>query len=399
MDGSITAPMGFSAAGVAAGIKRGGQLDLGLLYSQVRCAAAAVYTTNQLKGASLLVTMEHLRDGHAQAAVVNSGNANACTGERGTLDAREMARTVGRLLRIPSHDVVVASTGLIGEFLPLPKTRKGIENAVAELDQEGGSRMARAIMTTDTRPKNAAYHVTAAGRSFTLGGIAKGAGMIHPKMATMLAFLSTDARSAPDALRRMLADAVGRSFNRITVDRDTSCDDMVVLFANGLAMGDEITVGSELGNAFEEALLAICKDLAKQLVQDGEGVTKVATITCRGARDELEATKVAETIATSLLVKTAIFGGDPNWGRIVNAAGYSGVPFDISKIELWIGAIKVFADGMRTKYIDSDVAGIFRQKEIQIVLDLHRGPAQAEYLTSDLSQEYVRINSDYSHRT
>lgn len=396
---SVTAPMGFSAAGAAAGIKGGEQLDLGLLCSQVRCAAAGVYTTNQLKGASLLVSMEHLRDGHAQAVVANSGNANACTGERGMLDAREMARIVGRLLNIPSHDVVVASTGLIGEFLPLPKVRKGIERAVADLDPEGGPTMARAIMTTDTVPKTAAYHVTAAGRSFTLGGIAKGAGMIHPKMATMLAFLSTDARLSPETLGRMLGDAVSRSFNRITVDRDTSCDDMVVILANGMAMGDEIDPGSELGKSFEEALQTLCKDLARQLVQDGEGVTKVARIVCKGARDELEATKVAETIATSLLVKTAIFGGDPNWGRIINAAGYSGVPFDVNKIELWIGTIKVFAEGMPTKYRESDVAEIFRQKDLQIVLDLHRGSAEAEYLTSDLSDEYVRINSDYSHRT
>ncbi|MFQ6111722.1 MAG: bifunctional ornithine acetyltransferase/N-acetylglutamate synthase, partial [Nitrospinota bacterium] len=185
---TVTAPMGFSASGVAAGIKEGKQLDLGLLYSQVRCSAGAVYTTNRLKGASLVVTMEHLRDGHGQAVIANSGNANACTGERGLLDAREMARTVGRLLNIPSHDVVVASTGLIGVFLPLPRIRRGIEQAGEELDTEGGSRMARAIMTTDTLPKYAAYHVTCAGRSFTLGGIAKGAGMIHPKMATMLAF-------------------------------------------------------------------------------------------------------------------------------------------------------------------------------------------------------------------
>ncbi|MFH1739343.1 MAG: bifunctional glutamate N-acetyltransferase/amino-acid acetyltransferase ArgJ, partial [bacterium] len=349
-NGGVTAPMGFSAAGVSAGIKKGGRLDLGLLYSQVRSAAAAVCTTNQLKGESLQVSMEHLRDGYAQAVVVNSGNANACTGERGLLDAREMARAVGRLVNIPSQDVVVASTGLIGQFLPLPKIRKGIEQAVANLDPEGDSAMAKAIMTTDTVPKSAAYQVAESGRSFTLGGTAKGAGMIHPKMATMLAFLTTDARLAPDNLKHMLSEAIGRTFNRITVDRDTSCCDMVVILANGLATGEEIDPASPLGHAFEEALLALCKDLSQQLVHDGEGTTKVAEIICKGARDELEAAKIAETIATSLLVKTALFGGDPNWGRIVNAAGYSGVSFAVDKVELWIGPIRVFADGMPTKY-------------------------------------------------
>ncbi len=399
IDGSVTTPMGFSASGVTCGIKKDNALDLGLLYSQVRCAAGGAYTTNQLKGASLLVSMEHLQNGHAQAVIVNSGNANASTGERGLLDAREIARTTGRHLDIAREDVVVASTGLIGEFLPLPKIRNGIQQAIAGLDPEGGPSMARAIMTTDTVPKYAAYRVNAEGRSITLGGVAKGAGMIHPKMATMLAFLSTDARVAQETLRPMLLETVGQSFNRITVDRDTSCCDMVVLMSNGLASSEEVQPRTEFGKAFREALLLLCKDLASQLVHDGEGATKVAKIVCRGARDDLEATRIAETIATSLLVKTAIFGGDPNWGRIVNAAGYSGMPFDVDKTELWIGSIKVFENGTPTDYRESDVAEIFKQKEIQIVFDLHRGSSESEYLTSDLSHEYVKINSDYSHRT
>ena len=278
IDGSVTTPMGFSASGVACGIKKSGALDLGLLYSQVRCAAAGAYTTNQLKGASLLVSMEHLQDGHAQAVLVNSGNANASTGERGLLDAREMARTVARHLNVTREDVVVASTGLIGEFLPLPRIRNGILQAIAGLDPESGPMLAQAIMTTDTVPKYAAYRVTVEGRSFTLGGVAKGAGMIHPKMATMLAFLSTDARVAPEILRPMLLEVVGRTFNRITVDRDTSCCDMVVLMSNGLATSEEIRPGIEIGKAFEQALTMLCKDLASQLVHDGEGVTKVAKI-------------------------------------------------------------------------------------------------------------------------
>ena len=398
-EGGVTAPMGFTATGVSAGIKKSGNLDLGLLYSQVRCAAGAVYTTNQLKGESLIVTMMSLSDGHAQAVVANSGNANACTGERGILDAREMARTVGRLLGVPTEDVVVASTGLIGEFLPLPKIREGIQSTVPKLTPEGGSLFAQAIMTTDTVPKIASYRVTVAGRTFTLGGAAKGSGMIHPNMATMLAFLTTDVRLSPENLGRMLSKAAGKTFNRITIDRDTSCCDMVVLLANGLAVGEEIEPRSELGRAFEDGLTTLCKDLSRQLVRDGEGATKVAEIICRGARDDVQAKQIAESVATSMLVKTAIFGGDPNWGRIVNAAGYSGVPFDLTKLDLWIGPVKVFSGGMRTEYNEKEVAEIFARKEIQIVLNLNRGYGEAEYLTSDLSHEYVRINSDYSHRT
>ncbi len=398
--GSVTTPKGFKAAGIASGIKKSGKLDLGLLFSQVRCAAAGVFTTNVLKGASLLVSREHLTDGHAQAVIVNSGNANASTGERGMLDAREMCCCTARYLDIPAHDVLPSSTGVIGEYLPLPAIRTGIESLVPRLHENGGEEMARAIMTTDTVPKLTARRVTVEGHSFSIGGIAKGAGMIHPNMATMLVFLTTDARVNSSALHMFLMEAVDKSFNRLTIDGDTSCDDTVLLLANGLASGVEIVPdGDAIADAFREALQDLCLDLTLQLARDGEGVTKVVTIRVKGARTGDDAVRIARSMATSSLVKTAFHGQDPNWGRLITAAGYAGVSFDPNQTDMWIGNVNVMKNGERAMYEEIDAAAIMQQADYEVLIDLKQGDAKDFYITTDLSNAYIDINADYRHRT
>ena len=396
----ITAPKGYQAAGVACGIKSEGKLDLAVLASQVRCTAAAVFTANRLKGASLLVGQENLHDQHAQAVVVNSGNANACTGERGLLDAQEMCRTLGRLMSIPAADVIPSSTGVIGVYLPLPTIREGIQAAHSQLSREGGSQMAHAIMTTDTVPKESAYKIVAGGQEVRIGGCAKGAGMIHPNMATMLCFLTTDARVSPDILHAWLKDAVDQSFNRISVDGETSCDDTVLILANGLCGGETVhSEDTELGAAFKRALNAVCWDLARALVKDGEGVNRTMRITVRGAKSQDDADRAARGIAVSPLVKTAIAGGDPNWGRIINAAGYSGADFDPGAVTLWIGDVKVMESGVCARFDEAAAAAVFQMDEFEVVLDLNAGRAESWYYTSDLTHGYVDINADYTHRT
>ncbi len=400
VDGGVTAPKGFTAAGIAAGIKSAGAPDLAVLASQVRCTAAAVFTTNRLKGAGVIVGRENLEDQHAQAVVVNSGNANACTGERGLLDASEICRTLGRLMNVPSTDVVPSSTGVIGVYLPLPAVRKGIEEAHAQLSPEGGSAMAEAIITTDTHPKQVAYKVVAAGQEVHIGGCAKGAGMIHPSMATMLCFLTTDARVDPETLNRWLREAVDTTFNRLSVDGDTSCCDTVLILSNGLSGGESISnEASELGAEFHRALGAICWDLARALALDGEGVERACRIAVRGAKSLEDAKKIAKTIAVSPLVKTAIAGGDPNWGRIINAAGYSGVDFDPGLADLWIGDIRVMEKGEPAHFEETDAAAIFRQEEFEVTLELNAGREAYWYYTTDLTHGYVEINADYTHRT
>lgn len=399
-DGSVTSPKGFQSAGVAAGIKSTGKLDLGLLVSETRCSAAAVFTRNVIKGASLLVSREHLRDGYAQCVVANSGNANACTGERGMLDAREMARIVAQCLKISEGDVLPASTGIIGEYLPLPAIRKGIEQAAEALSPDGGIRFAQAIMTTDTVPKHAARRVSRGETSFSLGGVAKGAGMIHPNMATMLVFLTTDLKVETAILKPLLLEAVDHTFNRFTIDGDTSCDDTVVLLANGRANAPEIndTAGPAY-SALRDALFDLCSELTYRLAGDGEGVTKVVTIQVQGARTREEAARVARSIAISPLVKTAFHGEDPNWGRIVTAAGNSGVEFDPAAIDLKIGNHLVVDQGERGVYREEDVHGVMKNNQFEIVLTLNQGKEQDFYITTDFSKVYVDINADYRHRS
>lgn len=399
-DGSVTTPKGFKAAGVSCGIKKSGTMDLSMVVSDVRCHAAGVYTTNVIKGASLLVNRENISDGYAQAIVANSGNANACTGEQGMNDAREITLAASDLLAIPSQDILPNSTGVIGEFMPVEKIKSGLEALIPKLRYDGGLEMARAIMTTDTVPKHSARRVTIDGQSFVIGGIAKGSGMIHPNMGTMFGFLTTDATIQSKHLQFFLKEAVDSSFNRFTIDGDTSCDDTVLLLANGAGCATEITPDCGLfAEAFREALQDLCQELIYRLARDGEGVTKVATIRVQGCPTKAEATQIARTIAISPLVKTAMNGEDPNWGRIINAAGYSRIEFNPDLVDLWIGDVQVMNRGARAQYNEEDAHRVMKMSEYEILLNFNNGNEKDFYITTDFSKDYVGINADYRHRT
>ncbi|MDP8243955.1 MAG: bifunctional glutamate N-acetyltransferase/amino-acid acetyltransferase ArgJ [Candidatus Hinthialibacter antarcticus] len=396
--GGVTSPQGFRAGGVAAGIKKSGALDIGVLVSESRCAAAGVFTTNRLKGASLLTTHRSIQDGYAQAVYVNSGNANACTGDQGLKDAQAIARHIAEKLGLAENDALPNSTGVIGAFLPMDKVLAGIDALLPNLNREGGADFARAMMTTDTVAKFSARKVTMNGKTFTLGASAKGSGMIHPNMATMLSFISCDAKLSPQAASTYLREACDQTFNRLTIDGDTSCDDTVLLLANG-ASGVEIDPEGETGEAFANALNDLCSDMVLRLAHDGEGVTKVAYIKVEGAASKQDATQVAKTIAISPLVKTALHGCDPNWGRIINAAGYSGVDLDLDRADLWLDDIQLFANGQPAKFSEDAAHQIMLGDEYTFRLALNAGDASDWYITTDFSKEYVDINADYRHRT
>lgn len=395
LPGGVTAPQGFLAAGVGAQIRKKGRRDLALIYSRVPAAAAALYTQNRVKAAPVLVSRENLAGGAAQAIVVNSGIANACTGPRGYADARRMAALTGEVLGISPELVVVASTGVIGVPLPMEKIERGIREAALNLSRAGGSAAAEAIMTTDTCPKEFAVKFCLGGREVVLGGIAKGSGMIHPNLATMLSFLTTDAAVAPEALAAALRWAGARSFNAVTVDGDTSTNDMVVLLANGLA-GNDLLTGEEADYfLFREALLAVCRELAKMIARDGEGATKFLEIRVRGAEKEEEARLIARAVAGSNLVKAAIFGEDANWGRIITAAGNAGVPFDPEQVDIYLGDLQVAEKGAGLEFDEDEARAILEAREVVITLDLNQGTAQGVAWGCDLSYDYVRINAHY----
>ncbi len=395
LPGGVTAPEGFQAAGVGAQIRKKGRRDLALVYSRVPAAAAALYTQNQVKAAPVLVSKENLAGGAAQAIVVNSGIANACTGPGGIADARRMASFTGEVLGIPPGLVVVASTGVIGVPLPMEKIEKGIREAAASLSRAGGSAAAEAIMTTDTCPKEYAVKFRLGEKEATLGGIAKGSGMIHPNLATMLSFITTDAAVAPEALAGALRWAGARSFNAVTIDGDTSTNDMVVLLANGLAGNKPLTGEEPDYFLFREALLAVCRELAKMIARDGEGATKFLEVRVKGAEREEEACLIARSVAGSNLVKAAVFGEDPNWGRIVAAAGYAGVPFNPDRVDIFIGGLQVAAQGRSLDFDEEEARAILEAREVVITLDLNQGAAEGLAWGCDLSYDYVRINAYY----
>lgn len=395
VSGGVTAPKGFQAAGVPAGIRKKGRRDLALIYSQVPCVTSVLYTQNQVKAAPILVTMENLAGGIAQAVVVNSGIANACTGERGIADARRMAELVGEVLGIPPKTVVVSSTGVIGVPLPMDKIESGIRSAALNLSSEGGAAAAEAIMTTDTTPKEYAVKFVLDGKEVTIGGIAKGSGMIHPNLATMLAFITTDAAVAPDALSEALRWAAGKSFNAVSVDGDTSTNDMVVMMANGVAGNGELEPGSPDYFVFRDAILEVCMKLARMIASDGEGATKLFEVCVKGAKTEEEALQIARSVTRSSLVKTAIFGEDANWGRIITAAGYAGVPFDPDKVDIFLGDLQVAASGTGLDFDEDRARSILGKREISILIDLKQGSAEAVAWGCDLSYDYVRINAHY----
>lgn len=397
MAGGVTAPAGFVAAGVRADIKGNGgdKKDVALLASRVPCTAAGVYTTNLVKAAPVALTRERTETGRLQAVVINSGNANACTGERGLKDAAEMARLAAEALDIRPELVGVASTGVIGVPLPMDRVAAGIAAAAAALSEAGGDDAALAIMTTDTYPKQTAVRLRLGGADVTIGAMAKGSGMIHPNMATMLGFVTTDADVDAAALRAALKEATEASFNMITVDGDTSTNDMVLVLANGLAGNPRVTPGTDLYRAFAEALTAVLTHLAKEIARDGEGATKLIEVRVRGARSTADARMAARAVCGSSLVKAAVFGEDANWGRVLAALGYSGAQFDPGKVDLWLGDVQMMRAGEPLSFDEAAAARVLSGKEVVLTADLHAGEAEATAWGCDLTYDYVKINGSY----
>jgi len=394
--GGITAPKGFHAAGVKAGIKKSGKEDLALIYSTVPASSAAVFTTNAMAAAPVIVSRQAAAKGSARAVVVNSGCANACTGEQGLLDARAMAHITASALGISDDEVLVASTGVIGVNMPMGKVADGIQKAVTSLSEQGYEKATQAIMTTDTFPKSCSYEFELEGVTANIGGIAKGAGMIHPNMATMLCLITTDVAIAPVALKQALAEAVNFSFHMITVDGDISTNDMVSVIANGQAGNKNIDdIASGAYREFVAVLKQVCIYLAQQVVRDGEGATKFLEIVVQGAVSFDEAKAAAMSVAKSPLVKTAFFGEDPNWGRILCAIGYSGAQVDTEKTMLKFGDLTVVENGVAGKPNSTALQKVMAAKDIRVSIDLGVGDSEATVWTCDLSYEYVKINADY----
>ncbi|MFQ3565648.1 MAG: bifunctional glutamate N-acetyltransferase/amino-acid acetyltransferase ArgJ [Aggregatilineales bacterium] len=397
----IQSVVGFQVASVAAGLKENGALDLALVVSDRPCAAAGVFTTNRVKAAPVLLDAERLarNPNGIRAVAINTRCANACTGERGLANAQTMASHTARALHVRDEDVLVLSTGVIGTHLPIDKIAAGIDRAVEGLGHDWDA-AARAIMTTDTRPKLASTHFTTPDGSCSIAGIAKGAGMIAPNMATMLAVIVTDAALAPGQAQHALACACEETFNRIVVDGDMSTNDTVLLLANG-ASGVVID-DAEAERCFVEALTAVARQLAQAIVRDGEGVTKFITLKIGGASDAAAARQIGNTIATSPLVKTAFYGGDANWGRIIAAVGRSGVPIDPDALRLWIARgeedspeLLLFEHGMPANYSEEAAAAIMAAPSITVHLECGMGEGSATLWTCDLSHDYVSINGHY----
>lgn len=399
-NGTVTSPTGFLAAATTCGLKASGNLDLALVYSERNCRTAAVFTQNQVVAAPVTVNRETLAGNQTaiRGIVANAGIANACTGPEGVANARTMQKAAAFALGCGPEQILVLSTGVIGVQLPMDRVRTGIEATARELSAANGRLAAEAFMTTDTRPKHLAVQIELADGIVTIGGMAKGAGMIHPNMATMLAVITTDAAVTPYQLQTLLPAAVNRSFNCISVDGDTSPNDTVLLLANGAS--GAVVADEESIARFARGLDYVCTELAQMIVRDGEGATRFVTIQVSGARTETEAHAVAQTIATSPLVKTAFAGGDPNWGRILAAAGRAGVPFNQNQVSLWIGVsapadLQLVAQGTPLAYQEADAAAVFAQPAFVVQLDLGQGKATATMWTTDLTHDYVRINADY----
>ena len=394
--GGITAPLGFLAAGIHVGIKKASVPDLALVVSLQEGPIAGVFTKNRVAAAPVLLDRLHLRQRIGRAIIINSGNANACTGAMGLTDAEEMAGLVARGVGTAPHSVFVGSTGVIGQPLPMACLRRGIPTLVKRLRRSGGAEAAKAILTTDTKAKQVAFRTRIAGRLVTVGGMAKGSGMIHPDMATMLAYLTTDAAIQQRTLQRALLAAVTRSFNCISIDGDTSTNDTVLCLANGMAGAPVLRAGSPEFALFQRLLDHACFSLAMQVCRDGEGVTKVVEVVVTGARTQANARQVAKTIATSNLVKTALFGEDANWGRIMAAIGRSGVRIDPNKLELAFEGIPIVKEGTSLGSLaERRIARIMRRKEFTVTVHLGQGQAAARLWTTDLSYDYVRINATY----
>jgi glutamate N-acetyltransferase/amino-acid N-acetyltransferase len=397
VDGGITAVPGILAAGIHAGIKPAAARDLALVYSSTPATAAGVFTTNRIVGAPVKVTRERLKSGVAQAIVASSGCSNVATGEQGIRDAREMTEIVAKHLRIPEERVLVASTGIIGRYLPMDKIRPALPKLVKGLSPEGSRLAAEGIMTTDTHPKEAALRVEIAGRRVTIGGIAKGTGMIHPLMATMFCFVAADLAVEREGLRGAIRRAVTGSFNRISVDGDRSTSDSVIVLANGLAENRPLARGDRRLRPFQQALDALTQRLALMLVKDGEGATIVVDVRVRGAKTRRDAELAARSIANSNLFKTAMAGRDPNWGRVMSALGAAGVAVQEDRVAVWYGEEQVAAGGRLREGVRWDrVKAELAKAEASVTVDLGLGSAQDHIWTCDLTADYVKINTGTS---
>ncbi|MDH4193321.1 MAG: bifunctional glutamate N-acetyltransferase/amino-acid acetyltransferase ArgJ [Nitrospirota bacterium] len=394
--GGITAPKGFLAAGIHSGIKKTKQLDLALIVSEKPGPIAGIFTSNKLPAAPVILDRLHLKKGMGQAVIINSGNANAFTGTEGLAHAREMGRGVADQLQIPFHQVFVGSTGVIGVPLPMPAVRNGIPVLVAQLRKAGYREAAQAIMTTDTRLKEIAVQQRIAGKMVTIGGIAKGSGMIHPDMATMLAYLTTDAVIDQKTLQATLRTVANQTFNCISVDGETSTNDTVLCLANGLAGNTPIRGSSSAQAQFQNLLHEVCHFLAMEICRDGEGATKIIKIEISGASSQKAAKQFAQTLATSPLVKTAIFGADPNWGRIIAALGRAGLPLRPDRIVIAFNGLPIVKDGQGLgPRVEGQIQKIMRRPSFTISVSLGMGTGSSTIWTTDLTYDYIKINASY----
>ena len=392
--GGVTAPSGYRAAGIQTGVKESGAKDLALVYSTRPANAAAVYTTNKVQGAPIAIDREHLADGKARAVILNSGNANVCNGDVGLDHARRMCALTASELGLQTEEVLVCSTGVIGVPLPIAKIEAGIPRLVAALSEDGGAAAAEAIMTTDTVPKSCAVEVELASGHAVIGAMAKGAAMIAPNMATMLSVVTTDAAVPSGQLQELLSQAIQRTFNCITVDGDMSTSDTVILMANG----DESAQKLDERNIerLYEGIEYACRQMAQAIARDAEGSSKLITIAVRGAATEAEARQVGIAVANSSLVKTAAFGNDPNWGRILCAMGYAGVDFDPETARVSLCGTNIYGNGAGLDFDGDKLSAAMQAEEMAIDIDLVMGAATAEIFTCDLTYEYVRLNAEYT---
>ena len=399
-NGTITDVKGFKAAGITAGLKKSGKKDLALIYSEYKAVSAAVFTKNLVKAAPILVDMENIKSENTQAIIVNSGNANACTGEDGYKNAKKMTEIIAEKLNLHPIEVLVESTGIIGVQMDMEKVTSGLEKIVSELSEKGGHNAGEAIMTTDTFPKNLAVKTEIGGKEVTIAGIAKGSGMIHPDMATMLAFLVTDVSIDKKLLQKVFSKSTDDSYNMVSVDGDTSTNDMAGILANGAAGNTKITdENSEEFKIFKEALNFVNKELAKSIAKDGEGATKLIEVTTKNARTMKDAKKVSKSVITSSLFKAAVFGSDANWGRILCAVGYSGAELIVDKIEIFIKGedkiIQVAKNGMGIDFGEEEVEKILKEEKVGVIVNLNDGNYDATAWGCDLTYDYVKINADY----
>ena len=399
IEGGVTAAQGFVAGGIHCGVRKNkSKPDLAMIYSEAPCAAAAVYTQNLVKGAPILVTQKNIADGAAKAVICNSGNANTCNAD-GEEKAQAMCDLTAQALGIAPQDVVVASTGVIGQVLPIEPIQAGIPELVKALSADGSHAAATAIMTTDTIAKEAAAEVEIGGKTVKVGGISKGSGMIHPNMATMLCFVTTDCAISPAMLDKAIHQVTEKTFNMISVDGDTSTNDTFAILANGAAGNPEITAPGPDYDAFAQALEAVCRQLSKLMAGDGEGATKLLICRVDGAADLSMARTVSKSVICSTLFKAAMFGADANWGRVLCAIGYSGAAVDVNKIDVSFrsakGQVDVCQNGAGIPFSEEEASQVLSEHEIEILVHLHLGEASAEAYGCDLTYDYVKINGDY----